>query len=88
MAGKYMTGTDKACLRLVRVMPEAIFGIENPSEEVQLAAVEADPENIVLIENPTEKVQLEAIAHSRHVYITLTSPTPTAKALHILLWEM
>jgi len=41
--------------------------IDNPSEEVQLAAVEKDPRVIRFIENPTEKVK--QLARSNGYYI-------------------
>jgi len=40
---------------------ELIQFIDNPSEEVQLAAVKKDPYLIRYIDNPSEKVQLAAV---------------------------
>ena len=49
--------------------------IENPSENVQLAAVYKSPQSIEHIKNPTERVQLDAVHRSPHSIGYIKNPT-------------
>ena len=55
--------------------------IKNPSEMVQLAAVNYDGELIKWIENPSEQVQLAAVKESRWVIEIIKNPTDRVKEL-------
>ena len=50
--------SEEKLLKIVRVWADAIEYIENPTEEMQIAACEYDGSLIRYIENPSEKVKL------------------------------
>ncbi len=52
---------ESELIQLVLNNPNIIRSIRNPSEKIQLAAIEKDPYYIEDIKNPTEKVQIIAI---------------------------
>jgi DNA-dependent RNA polymerase auxiliary subunit epsilon len=54
---------------------ELIQFIENPSEEVQLAAVKENGYSIQFIENPSEKVQLAAVKENPYSIHYIENPS-------------
>ena len=55
-------------IKIISHSPLYIKYIENPSEEVQLAAVKEDPYVIRFIKNPTENVKLQAVKQSPFLF--------------------
>jgi hypothetical protein len=54
---------------------EAIQLIDDPSEKVQLVAVQRDPFSIYYIKNPTEKVQLLAVSLNAYTIRSIKNPS-------------
>lgn len=52
-----------------------IIGMKNPSEKVQLAAVNQNPDAILHIENPSEEVQLAAVQQNGNYIQTISNPS-------------
>lgn len=52
---KYLS--DEVLMKLVKFDPRHIIGISNPSEEIQLIAIQRNPYLIRYIKKPTEKVK-------------------------------
>ena len=54
---------------------ELIRFIDNPSEEVQLAAVKENPHSIKYIKNPSQEVQLAAVEKNPYSIRYIKNPT-------------
>jgi hypothetical protein len=63
---------------VIKKYPYKIKHIENPSEKVQLIAVNKDPDSIKDIQNPTERVQLAAVKHDLRLINFIKNPTEEA----------
>ena len=55
--------------------------IDNPSEEVQLAAVKKNPYSIQFIKNPSERLQLAAVEQDPYSILYIENPTEKVKQL-------
>ena len=64
--GQFTADHELAIGVSVRATPQSIASIPNPSETVQLQAIEGDPNVIGLINNPTEKVMILAAEKSEY----------------------
>ncbi|MCS2506508.1 hypothetical protein NXW48_13290 [Phocaeicola vulgatus] len=58
--------------------PEAIQRIKEPTEKVQIAAVQKKPELVRLFTNTTEKVQLSAVIAYPESVLLMQAPSPLA----------
>jgi hypothetical protein len=73
-----LIGNDYSESELVQIVsndPSIIGSIRNPSEKVQLAAVEKDFYSLEFIKNPTEKVQLFVITRNPNMIELIKNPT-------------
>lgn len=66
---------EEQAIKQVKFNPYTIKSVENPSERLQLIAVQRDPEAIRYITNPTEKAQLEAVQRHPKSIRYITSPS-------------
>lgn len=67
--------TEQELMKKVKENPEYISEIENPSEAVQLAAVQQDGYVIKYIKNPSEAVQLAAVEYEGLTLDYIDNPT-------------
>ncbi len=73
-----LIGNDYSEGELVQIVsndPNVIGSIRNPSEKVQLAAVEKDFYSLEFIKNPTEKVQMSVITRNPTMIELIKNPT-------------
>jgi hypothetical protein len=70
--------SEEQQINLILTNPYSIQAIEDPTERVQLAAVDSDGYSIRFIKNPTEQVQLVAVERRGHRIKYITNPTPAA----------
>ncbi len=68
---------DKWQEKFLRADSFFIACIKNPSEYIQLLAMELNPKSIRRIKNPTEQVQMLAIENSWHNHVDIFDPTPS-----------
>ena len=62
-------------IKLIKKKPYRIANIQNPFEELQLAAVRQNAYNISYIKNPTEAVKLDAVRKQGHVISRIRNPS-------------
>lgn len=74
---------DALYIKQVSSHPRSIGDIENPSEDVQLAAVKKDSRAIGKIENPTERVQLLAVEKRPPIIKEIANPTERVKMMAV-----
>ena len=75
---------DEVYKKTLELNPEVIEIIKNPSEELQLIAVEKQPETIRLIESPSETVQKVAVTQWAGAIGFIENPTDEVKKMVIL----
>lgn len=78
----------KHLLQIIKLNPNFIRTIENPSIEVQLSAVQADWNVIQYIENPSEEVQLAAIDENPEAIKYIKDPTEKVLKEAFILSQM
>lgn len=66
-------------LKTVQKEGDLIKYFENPSESIQMAAVQQNPWALLQIENPAEAVKLEAVGRKAEMYKYIENPTEDFK---------
>lgn len=74
--------TDKEKLNAIRRNVKSFDYISNPTEEMELAAVEQDGLMIRRIQWPRKSVQLAAIHQNPLCFVYIQNPCPDARELH------
>lgn len=72
-----------ALLKTVITFSSIIEDIDNPSEELQLAAIQIHGTNIVYIKNPTEKVKLTAVKRDGNSIKYIENPNEELQVIAI-----
>ncbi|MFK2164109.1 hypothetical protein ACIXIL_20815 [Bacteroides fragilis] len=73
---------EEQAIKHIKFNPYTIKGIENPSEYLQLIAVQRDPDAIRYITNPTEKTQLEAVQRHPQSIKYISNPSKKSTTDH------
>ena len=79
----FLYNTLSKQLSLVRGNATLIRQIKNPSEQVQLAAVQQDGWTIYYIPNPSEQVQIEAVKQSSDAILYIDNPSEQVQIIAI-----